>query len=158
MDIIPARASKILTKGTTFPNYIFIVDAYSKLSRIYGMEVITTEEVVEKLDMFQARFGKVDDFFWWGLEIIQTDAGMQFTLKDFQEGLSARVVRLTLAAPDYKETNKSVEVTWRNLRNIEHSIMVNEQVLDEYINIVLMYTTHHIFTVLPSKHLVNRDG
>ena len=36
---------------------------------------ITTEEVMDKLDMFQARFGKVDYFFWLDMEIIQTDAG-----------------------------------------------------------------------------------
>ena len=35
-------------------------------------ENITTEEVMDKLDMFQARFGEVDEFGWWGMEIIQT--------------------------------------------------------------------------------------
>ena len=32
------------------------------------MEIITTEEVMDKLNMFQDRFGKLDEFFWWGLE------------------------------------------------------------------------------------------
>ena len=36
------------------------------------------------------------------MEIIETDAGMQFTSKEFQEGLHVRGVRLVLAAPDYK--------------------------------------------------------
>ena len=52
------------------------------------MENITTEEVMEKLDMFQSRFGEIDKFGWWDMERIQTDAGMQFTSKEFQEGLS----------------------------------------------------------------------
>ena len=34
------------------------------------MEIITTEEVMDKLDMFQSRFGKIDKFGWWDLEII----------------------------------------------------------------------------------------
>ena len=38
---------------------------------------------MEKLDMFQDRFGKVDALGWWYLELIQTDSGMQFTYKDF---------------------------------------------------------------------------
>ena len=43
---------------------------------------------MDKLDMFQARFEKVDKFGWWDMEIIQTDADTQFTSKQFQEGLS----------------------------------------------------------------------
>ena len=56
------------------------------------MEDITTEEVMDKLDMFQSRFGKVYAFGWWDMERIQTDAGTQFTFKDFQEDISAHGV------------------------------------------------------------------
>ena len=48
------------------------------------MENITTEEVMNTLDMFQEKFGKVDEFVWWDMERIQTDTGMQFNLKEFQ--------------------------------------------------------------------------
>ena len=34
---------------------------------------------MDKLDMIQARFGKVDDFIWWHLERISEGAGTQFT-------------------------------------------------------------------------------
>ena len=40
------------------------------------MEKITTEEVINKLDMFQYIFGKIDKFGWWDLERISADAGM----------------------------------------------------------------------------------
>ena len=36
--------------------------------------------------------------------------------------------------------------------------MVHVQVSDKYIYDALMYTTDHIFTVLPIKQLVNKDG
>ena len=62
MDIIPEIASKLLTSDTKFSNYLLIVDTYSKISNPYGMEKITIEEVMEKLDMFQSRFGKIDEF------------------------------------------------------------------------------------------------
>ena len=101
MDIIPAISSKISTKDTTFINYLLIVDAYSKIPKLYGMENINTEEVMDKLDMFQEIFGKVDEFGWWDMERIKTDADTQFTSKEFQEGLSVRGVRLALAAPDH---------------------------------------------------------
>ena len=63
---------------------LLIVDAYSKTPKLYGMESITTEEVMEKLDMFQARFGKVDELGWWDMENIQTDSSTQFTSKELQ--------------------------------------------------------------------------
>ena len=49
---IPEISSKSLRKDTTFDNYILIMDAYSKLPRVYWMESITTEKVMEKLDIF----------------------------------------------------------------------------------------------------------
>ena len=67
MDIIPSTAPKSLTSDTTFYNYFLIVDAYSKITKLYGMEKITTEEVMDKLDMVQSTFGKIDEFGWWYL-------------------------------------------------------------------------------------------
>ena len=84
-DIIPSTAPKSLTSDTTFSNYLLIVDAYSKIPKLYGMEKITTEDVLEKLDMFQSRFRKIDQFGWWDLEIISADAGTQFTTTEFKE-------------------------------------------------------------------------
>ena len=58
MDIIPSTSSKILTSDTTFSDYILIVDAYYRIPKLYGMEKITKEEVMDKLDMLQSGFGK----------------------------------------------------------------------------------------------------
>ena len=60
MKIIPSKAPKRLTSDTTFSNYLLIVDAYSKIQKLYGMEKIITEEVMDKLDMFQFIFEKID--------------------------------------------------------------------------------------------------
>ena len=85
MDIIPSIAPKILNNDTTVSNYLLIVDAYSKIPKIYGMDKITTEEVMDKLDMFQSRFGKIEHFGWWELERISADAGTQFTSTEFKD-------------------------------------------------------------------------
>ena len=71
MDIIPSTAPKILTSDTTSFHCLLIFDAYSRIPKLYGMEKITTEEVMDKPDMFQSGFGKIDEFGWWDLEIIQ---------------------------------------------------------------------------------------
>ena len=62
MYIIPSTSSKSLTKDTNFYNYLLIEDAYSRSPRLYGMENITIEEIMDKIYMFQAIFGKVDEF------------------------------------------------------------------------------------------------
>ena len=85
VDIIPSTAPKSLTSDTTFSNHILIVDAYSKIPKLYGMEKITTQEVMDKLDMFQSRFGKIDQFGWWDLERISADAGTHFTSMEFKD-------------------------------------------------------------------------
>ena len=48
------------------------------------MENITTEDVMDKLDMFQARSGKLCEFGWWDMERSQTDSDNQFTSKGFR--------------------------------------------------------------------------
>ena len=134
------------------------MDSDSKITRLYRTENIITEEVTEKLDVFQARFTKVDEFGWWDFEQCQTDSGMQFIYRNFQERLSLRGLKITLEAPDHQEMNGQVEVSWRTLRTIAHSIMVNARVLEEYIYFALMYTSHHIFIVLPINHLIKQEG
>ena len=64
MDIVSSTAPKLLTSDTTSSTYLLIVDSYSNIPKLYGMEKITTEEVMDKLDMFQSRFGKIDQFGW----------------------------------------------------------------------------------------------
>ena len=86
MGIISDTYSKILTKYTTSANYVLIVDACSKILKLYGTENITTEEVMDKLDMFRAIFLKADEFGWWYMERIQTDADK----KVYLQGVSGR--------------------------------------------------------------------
>ena len=65
---------------------------------------------------------------------------------------------MILAAPEHQEINGQVEVTWRTLRTVAYSLMVHSRFLEEYVNFALMYTTDHIFPVLPIKYLINEDG
>ena len=54
--------------------------------------------------------------------------------------------------------NGQVEVTWRTLRTISQSLMVHARFSEAYIHFALMYTTDHIFSVIPIKDLINEDG
>ena len=90
------------------------------------------------------------------MERIQTDDGTNFTSKEFQKGLSVPGVQLELVVLDHQKMNGQVEVTWRKLQNIAHSIMLHARVSDKYIHFLFMYTTDHIFPVIPFKNLVNQ--
>ena len=140
MDIIPSTVTKSLTNDTNFQNYLLIVDTYSKIPKLYGIEIITTAEVMDKLDMFQSRFGKIDQFGWWDLERISADAGTQFTLTNFKEECQTHGVCLTLAALEHQEMNGQVEVTRRTLRTVAHTLMVHTRVPEVYVHFALMYT------------------
>ena len=134
MDIIPSTAPKSLTNDTTFSNYLLIFGAYSKIPKLYGMENITTAEVMDKLDMFQSIFGEIYQFGWWYLERISADAGTQFTSTEFKEECQTSRVRLTLAAPEHQEMNRQVDVTWRKLRTVAHALMVHARVPEVYVH------------------------
>ena len=62
------------------------------------MEIITTDKVMDKLDMFQARCVKVYGFGWWYLERISADAGTQFTSTELQYECQTRSVWVMLVA------------------------------------------------------------
>ena len=65
---------------------------------------------------------------------------------------------MTLAAPEHQEMNRQVEVCCRTLRTVAHSLMVHARVTEVYVHFAIMYTTYHIFPVLPIKDLINEDG
>ena len=82
---------------------------------------------MDKLDMFQSRFGKIDQFGWRDVERISEDADTQFTSTEFKEECQTCGVCLTLAALEHQYMNGQVEVTWRTLRKIAHSLIVHDR-------------------------------
>ena len=92
------------------------------------------------------------------MDRIQTDSGMHFTAKGFQEGFSVHAVRLSLVPSYHLDIIGPIELTRPTLQTIAHSIILHALVSDKYIKISLIYTTHHLFIVIPIKHLVNQDG
>ena len=52
VGIILETEPKRLTSETTSSNYLLFFDAYSKIPKLYGKERVTTEEVMDNLDIF----------------------------------------------------------------------------------------------------------
>ena len=83
---------------------------------------------------------------------------MKFTSTYFKEEFQTRGSQLTLATPEHEKMNGQVKVTWRMLRTIAQSLMVHMIVLEVYIHFALMYTTYHIYLVLPIKDMIHEYG
>ena len=58
IDIIPLTTPKRLRNEISFYNYLLIDDAYSKIPNLYGMEKISTEEVMNNLEAFPIQIWK----------------------------------------------------------------------------------------------------
>ena len=65
---------------------------------------------------------------------------------------------MTLAAPEHQEIHGKVEVTWRTLHTVAHSLMIHARVPEVYMNFALMYRTDHIFMILSIKDLIKKYG
>ena len=158
MDIIPSPCKKGLTAASTFQNYLLVVDAYSRMPRLYGLEELTTEAVMDALDVFVAEFGKVDEFGWINIDKVRADAGPQFTSEDFRDGCAVRGVHLTLAAPQHQEMNSIAEAMWKLICTTAHSLMVFARVEERFTDFALLYAAHEIIPALPLRDLVDDSG
>ena len=54
-----------------------------KSKKNYVMEIINTEEVMDRLNMSQYRFRKIEKIGWWDSKNFSADAGTQLNSTDF---------------------------------------------------------------------------
>ena len=96
---------------------------------------------------------------WRAFLVVLCTTLMMFQVNVFHlptSPLVSFIKQFLLPAPEHQEMNGQVEVTWRTLRTFTHSLMVHARVLEAYIRFALIYTTDHIFLVLPIKDLIKR--
>ena len=88
MDIIPAPHKSSFDPNCDFSHYLLIVDTYSRIPRLGGLNELNSEAVMDKIEEFVARYGEVNEFGWWNIGRIQADAGPQFTSEKFLRSVS----------------------------------------------------------------------
>ena len=66
--------------------------------------------MIDKLDMFQSRFGKIYEFGLWDLEKISLDAGTPFTSTELQDSCQTRGVHLMLESLEHQEMNRQFKL------------------------------------------------
>ena len=111
MDTIPSTAPKILTSDPHFSNCLLIVDAYSKTPKPYCMEKITTEEVTDKLDIFQYIFGKNRRIQMVGFGKNSNRCRYTVYLDRFQRRMPNSQSSFDISRYEHQEINGQFEVT-----------------------------------------------
>ena len=157
MDILHLQSGSHLTPDSTFAFLLIMVDAYSRFTKIYGLDDKTTASVIKTIRQYTADCGSVDEFGYIDIEKIRSDAGTQFTSKEFQGFCRDERINLSLAAPKKQAQNHFAERTWQTVNNMARSMIVHARLPDSFLYHAIRYASA-VFNILPVKGLVNKDG
>jgi len=75
LDVQYATPPQGLTHATTFPNYLLIVNAYSRYSQLYGLNHKGSADIIAALRKYQANHSHVREFGHLDIEKIRAVAG-----------------------------------------------------------------------------------
>ena len=67
MDIIPAPHKSSFDPDCDLSNYLLIDNTYSRMSRLYGLNEIHSEAVMDKIEKFVVSYGRGNRFGWWNI-------------------------------------------------------------------------------------------
>jgi transposase InsO family protein len=156
LDIQYAVLPQGLTRATTFPNYLLIVDGYSRYTRLYGLQDKSSATVIEALKKFQAEHSCLTEIGHLDTEKIRADAGTEFDSGLFSQHCINAGIKLVLAAPKKQCQNHLAERTWQTVCNIARSLLVHARLPDIFWFQAICYAAQ-IFNVLPVRGLKNQE-
>jgi transposase InsO family protein len=152
LDILHPVVPVGLTKESTFPFSLILVDAYSRYACIYGIRDKSSSCVIDALTRYQADHGHIGNYGYLDIARICADSGSQFTSENFREHCRMAGINLTLAAPKKQYQNHLAERSWQSISTMARSLLVHARLPDSFMFHALLYSCH-IFNVLPMKGL-----
>ncbi len=99
LDIQYAILPQGLTQATTFPNYLLIVDGYSRYTTLYRLHDKSSASVIASLKKFQAEHSLIKEIGHLDTEKIRSNAGTEFDSSLFSQYCIDAGIKLVLAAP-----------------------------------------------------------
>jgi transposase InsO family protein len=127
-----AVLSQGLTRATTFPNYLLIVDGCSRYTKLYGLLDKSSATVIEALQKFQAEHSFLTEIGHLDTEKIRADDGTEFDSSLFSQHCIKAGIKLVLAAPKKQYQNHLAERTWQTVCNIARSLLVHACLPDTF--------------------------
>jgi transposase InsO family protein len=156
MEILHPIVAIGLTKVTTFPFYLILVDAYSRYACLYGLLDKSSECVIDTLTRYQVDHGHIGNYGYLDIARVRADSGSQFTSTEFKKHCWKAGIQLSLAAPQKQYQNHLAECTWQTICTMARSLLVHAQLPDSFMYHALVYACH-TFNVLPVKGLYSGD-
>jgi hypothetical protein len=152
LDILHPVVPVGLTRDSTFPFYLILVDPYSRYACIYGLRDKSSACVIDTLTRYQANHGHVGNYGYLDIARICADSGSQFTSDEFRDHCWQAGISLSLAAPKKQYQNHLAERSWQTISTMARSLLVHARLPDSFTFHSLTYSCK-IFKVLPVKGL-----
>jgi transposase InsO family protein len=156
LDILHPVVPVGLTRDSTYPFSLILVDAYSRYACIYGIRNKSSSCVIDALLGYQADHGHIGNYGYLDIARIRADSGSRFTSAEFREHRRVAGITLSLAAPKKQYQNHIAERSWQTIRTMARSLLVHARLPDSFMHHALIYSCH-IFNVLPVKGLYLND-
>jgi len=132
LDILHPVLATGLTPASTYAFYLIIVDAYSRYVLVHGIPNKSIEAVIQAIEQYQADNKPAQLYGYVNLTKIWSDAGSQFTSREFADFCRKRQIHLSLAAPKKQYQNHLAERTWQTLSNMAHSLLIHSRLPDTF--------------------------
>ena len=142
MDIQQAIAGGALTPDSYYPYSLFLVDAFSRLCQIYGLQTKSSEDVIQAIKKFTADHGLVNEFGYGDVDKFKSDAGSQFTSPEFRDFCHETGINLSLAAPKRLSQNHLAERTWQTVTSMARLMLVHARLPDTFHYFAIRYATN----------------
>jgi hypothetical protein len=152
LDILHPVVQVGLTRDSTFPFYLILVDAFSRYACIYGIRDKSSRCVIDTITRYQADHGHIGNYGYLDIARIRADSGTQFTSEEFKAHCWQAGIQLSLAAPKKQYQNNLAERSWQTIHSMARGLLVHARLPDSFMFHALVYSCH-IFNVLPIKGL-----
>jgi transposase InsO family protein len=152
LDILHPVVPVGLTRDSTFPFYLILVDAFSRYACLYGLRDKSSRCIIDTITRYQADHGHIGNYGYLDILRIRADSGTQFTSQEFKEHCWQAGIKLSLAAPKKQYQNHLAERSWQTINAMARGLLVHARLPDSFMFHALVYSCH-IFNVLPIKGL-----
>jgi len=150
LDIQQPIVSTGLTASTTYAFYLFVVDAYSRYTRLYGIPTKSSSSVITALKRYSAECINTCAYEYINLERIRVDAGSQFMSETFMRFCTDNLIKLSIFAPKKQNQNHLAKRNWQTICGMARSLLVHARLPDTFWYHALCYASD-ISNVLPIR-------
>jgi hypothetical protein len=154
LDAIPSPAVLRSVPICRHSQFLFVTDPISKYVEMLPCPDYSSEEAIKTLKAWRSRMvQKGFNMFFY----IRSDAGSNFTSKEFSDWCKEENITLTVAAPRHQEQNAFVERTYGTCSKMARAMLVQAHLPITFFQLALSYACKQL-RVLPAKGLVDEDS